>query len=321
MTICVFDPGIEDNQGTLSSNLGDLVIQDAVTRELRAVFGDGEPLRISTQTRISAELMRRMRACTHRFVGGTNLLASKMRQYRQWEISLVDAWRIDDAILLGVGWWDYQNNPDFYTRVVLRAALSRTAVHSVRDSYTLAKLRSIGFENVINTGCPTMWPLADLNPHAIPIEKADIALLMLTDYRPEPELDRRLFELLRASYSRVYFWPQGRADLEYVRGLGLDCEMLDHSLPALDDFLRTSIGVDYVGTRLHGGVHCLLAGRRSLVLEVDNRAREIARDTGLPTTPRNDFDAIRQWIAGPTQVAITMNTGAIAAWRRQFAGG
>jgi polysaccharide pyruvyl transferase WcaK-like protein len=319
--ICIFDPGIENNQGSLSSNLGDLVIQDAVTRELGALFGGASLLRISTQVAMQGDELRAALACDHRFVGGTNLLSSRMRQYRQWEISLMDAWRINDAVLLGVGWWGYQENPDFYTKLVLRSALSKSGLHSVRDGYSLEKLRAAGFQNVINTGCPTMWPLAELDPATIPSTKSDAVLMMLTDYRTEPELDRRLFELLRKKYGTVYLWPQGRADVEYVRTLALPVTMLGHSLTALDDLLRSAPSLDYVGTRLHGGVHCLLAHRRALVLEVDNRAREIARDTGLPTAARSDFEGIERWIDGPTTLNLKMNVAAIAEWRSQWSRG
>jgi len=318
MKLCLFDPGIEDNQGTPSSNLGDLIIQAAVNRELRRSFGTVEPLRISTQTRMVTELMNRVRLSDHLFVGGTNLLSAKMREYKQWQITMADAWRIGRAVLLGVGWWQYQAATDWFTRLVLCGALSWKMQHSVRDEYTLKRLNAIGFKNVINTGCPTMWPLLDFDFTKMPATKADTALLMLTDYAPNPELDTKLYKVIKANYHTVFFWPQGRRDLEYVKDLNFQVSALEHSFNALNEFLQSGPRFDYIGTRLHGGVHCLLTGKRSLVIEVDNRAKEIACDTGLPTAARNDLEAVRRWIAGPVRFSIKMNRSAIDRWRAQF---
>ncbi len=73
---------------------------------------------------------------------------------------------------------------------------------------------------------------------------------------------------------------------------------LEHTFDSLKKFLASGTPVDYIGTRLHGGVFCLLRGKRSLIVEVDNRATEIARDTGLPTVKRVDLETLRRWIAG-----------------------
>ena len=44
--------------------------------------------------------------------------------------------------------------------------------------------------------------------------------------------------------------------------------------------------VDYVGTRLHGGIHALNYGIRTIIVSVDNRAAEMGRDLGLPILER-----------------------------------
>jgi polysaccharide pyruvyl transferase WcaK-like protein len=196
--------------------------------------------------------------------------------------------------------------------------LSSRALHSVRDSYTEEKLRSIGITNVINTGCPTMWPLARQKPEDIPCQKANTALLMLTDYYSRPELDSKLVDLVLEEYEKVYYWPQGRYDLELPSQKDRPLIRLEPTVEALDEFLQSYGAFDYIGTRLHGGIMCLLARKRSLILEVDNRAREIARDTGLPTTARDNYDYIAHWISNPTPVKITINEAAICRWRSQF---
>ena len=314
----LFDPGIEDHRATPSSNLGDLIIQEAVDRELRALFGRPPEVRVTTQARLGPEHHRALRRCDWLFVGGTNLLSSQVGQYRQWQIGLPDALRIRRAILLGVGWWQYQDDADFASRCLWKSALSFRHLHSVRDAYTEHKLKAMGLRNVINTGCPTMWPLAAFDFGHHPHAKADTVLLMLTDYLPAPEHDRALALLLARHYREVVFWPQGRRDLEYMRELQIPVTPLEHSFAALNEFLQSPRVFDYVGTRLHGGVRCLLANRRSLIVGIDNRAAEIARDTGLAVVPRGDLAAIERWIPGSPPPAIRLNVRAIEQWRAQF---
>ncbi|PSB20319.1 hypothetical protein C7B65_07685 [Phormidesmis priestleyi ULC007] len=78
------------------------------------------------------------------------------------------------------------------------------------------------------------------------------------------------------------------------------------------------VSFDYIGIWLHGGVKCLLNRHRSLVIVVDNRAAEIAKDTNLPTVARDDFEQITHWIETPTPTQITLNLDAIEQWRSQF---
>ena len=44
--------------------------------------------------------------------------------------------RLRDLILLAVGWWQYQDGINDYTRLLLGRILHRTRLHSVRDAYT-----------------------------------------------------------------------------------------------------------------------------------------------------------------------------------------
>ena len=321
MNICLFNPGIEDNRGTPSSNLGDLIIEKAVRRELAGFSGGARIFSISTQAYPKPKQLSRILRSRLHLVGGTNLLSSNMDTYNQWKFTPFQAGLIRNSVLLGVGWWQYQDEPNTYTRRLLHRCLSNEWLHSVRDEYTFRKLRAIGIENVVNTGCPTMWPLADFSPADYPREKADSVLLMLTDYVSlyvRPEWDVALVELLLSKYKTVYYWPQGRQDLGLVSQWGDRLKILNHNVASLFRLIEGSEPLDYVGTRLHGGVACLLARRRSLILEVDNRAAEIARDTNLTTCARDDLEFISKWIDGPTDTIIRMDTHAISLWREQF---
>ncbi|MBD2230084.1 polysaccharide pyruvyl transferase family protein [Phormidium tenue] len=316
--ITVLDPGLENNRCTPSSNLGDLIIQESVKRELRNIFPISEIFSLSTQDFIEPEKIKFVRNSSHVFVGGTNLLSSKMRDYKQWKISFIDAIQIQKAVLFGVGWWQYQDKPDLYTSLLLKTALSSKYIHSVRDGYTQRKLEEIGFRNVVNTSCPTMWPLATVKPESFPVKKSENVLLTLTDYNKNPSLDKKLISLLTQKYKTVYFWPQGRGDLDYFSHLGFSVKILEHSFEALKVFLSSTLNFDYIGTRLHGGIYCLCASRRSLIIEIDNRSKELSEDTSLPTVKRNDLEYIEHWIESSFEFKVTLDLDAIKLWKSQF---
>lgn len=318
MNICLLDPGIENNSASPSSNLGDLIIQDAISREINRMFHQHNVIRFSTHIYLKKQEFKALRNCSLILVGGTNLISSNMNSYNQWKISIIDAFKIKNAILLGVGWWQYQSQPNFYTKTLLNAVLSKTAIHSVRDSYTQKQLELAGIRNVINTGCPTMWPLADIKTEEFPFSKSENVLLMLTDYNKNIELDKKLLEILFYHYNKIYFWPQGRGDKTYISELDFPVTVLDESLEALDRFINSGLSFDYIGTRLHGGIRCLCSKKRSLILEIDNRAKEIAHDTNLPTAHRADFEYINQWINGKDLTKIKLNIANIEKWKSQF---
>lgn len=318
MKICLLDPGIGTQAGTLSTNLGDLLIQRATSDVLGDLFPNSDLTRYSTQQFLTRDQLQYAARCDLTFVGGTNLLTSHMLRYRQWKLSITAARTLKNVVLLGVGWWQYQGRPDLFTRFLLKSCLSKTHLHSVRDSYTLAQLRSIGITNVINTTCPTLWPLQDIDQEDIPQTKAKNVLVLLTDYARDYECDKRLLRLLNEKYQRVFLWPQGRLDAEYVAHIGEPVQVLDHSIGAFTELLRSAVPFDYVGTRLHGGIWCLRHKRRSLILEVDNRAKEIAKDTNLPTASRGDFASIRRWIDGPSDTRLALPRDSIGRWKQQF---
>jgi polysaccharide pyruvyl transferase WcaK-like protein len=313
MTIALFDPSIA------STNLGDQIILDAVYCELTDLLPREQVITVPTQEVISPISIQRAKLATHRLVGGTNLLSARMGQYKQWQITLRQSLSLHDVTLMGVGWWQYQDEPDLYTRTILRNVLSRQKPHSVRDEYTRKKLLSIGIENVLNTGCPTMWRLTPEHCTRIPACKADAVVLTLTDYHADPVSDVRLIDSLRKHYATIYFWPQGSGDMDYFRSLQRpSIEVLQPRLAAYDELLRTAATLDFVGTRLHGGVRAMQHLRRALVLAVDNRAREISADTGLPIAARGDLLAVEKWINHPSPTAILMNWPAISEWKSQF---
>lgn len=316
--IVLWSPGIENHLGWPSANTGDLIIEESVIAELEKIFPGWSLEKVSTHMRLGGRERKLMRDADVIVVGGSNLLSSYMDGYFQWDLTMANAWAARGTVLMGAGWWRDQGVCNRYTKILLNVVLSRKLSHSVRDGQAKKQLDRIHIPKVLNTACPTMWPLAGMDTTAIRVNPGKHVLCMLTDYYKEPEVDRKILELLGQRYDKVYFWPQGREDYEYVRELQFGGEILAGNLGALDELLREEEDLDYVGTRLHGGVRCLRAGKRCLTLEVDNRAREVGLDTGLPTLERTDLEGIESWTRGSEPVRLRLPQEAIQAWKDQF---
>ena len=199
--------------------------------------------------------------------------------------------------------------------------LSRDFIHSVRDEYTAEQLRKIGFTNVINTGCPTVWKLTPEYCINLPQDKAEEVVYTLTDYHRDVEKDKMTVSCLKDSYSKVYLWLQGYEDYEYARDLGIldQVEIIDPTLKAYDEVLSRD-NVEYIGTRLHGGIRALQQGRRTMIIAVDGRAMEKKKDIALPVINRNTLDAGQLWeiIEKPRKTEIMIHLNEIREWKKQF---
>jgi hypothetical protein len=273
----------------LTDNLGDQIIMRFCEQRLRELFTDYRVLRYSTHACPPAAAEKDIRRAAYRFVCGTNLLTSHIEQHWNWTLppGVSGKWPYRNSILFGVGWHSYQDKCSEYTKLVYREILHPRYLHSVRDSYSEDKLKEAGFRNVINTGCPTMWGLTPAFCATIPEGKAKNVVATITDYRRDPERDRSMLELLLRRYDRVYLWLQGRQDAAYLAELKVSgsIQTVPRSLEAYEALL-TQGDVDYVGTRLHAGIFALNHRVRSIVIAVDNRAAEIAKDTNLTICPR-----------------------------------
>jgi hypothetical protein len=177
----------------------------------------------------------------------------------------------------------------------------------------------MGINNVLNTGCPTMWGLTEELCAKVPVKRAEDAIITVTAYSSRnPDIDRKWIDLVCSKYRKVYFWPQMYGDLAYIQSISEGrLTIVDMSLAGYDSALE-SCDVDYIGTRLHGGVRALQKGRRALIIEIDNRAKEISRDTNLPTIERDDLARLATWIDDPVPTRIKMPWDVIAEWKAQF---
>lgn len=315
--INIFDTSV----GT--QNIGDEIIVDAVTKELREIFFK-DTMFVSSPTHeiIGITTYRLVKASRASFVAGTCLLNSKPHILRRgnWKINLFDTLNFKNVILMGVGWGAYQNDPNFIAKVLYNSALSKDYIHSVRDNYTKAKLQAIGIDNVINTGCPTMWKLTENHCKEIPHSKADNVVVTLTDYNRDPVRDKKLLQILSKNYNKVYFWIQGIKDYDYFKSI-YDPSKVSIISPSLKDYdmlLESDEDLDFVGTRLHAGIRAMQKKRRSIILGIDNRALEKKKDFNLNVINRKDIDGLEDYLNSNIITEIKLDLNAIETWKNQF---
>jgi predicted SAM-dependent methyltransferase len=325
--ITVFDPALADNAGNVSTNLGDIIIKRSVDRVLTELFPSASLERISTHTPPPQELLTRALEADLNLIAGTNLLSSHIARYNQWKLFDNPLRHADppflEAVLCGVGWWQYQNKPDVVTRWFYDRVLARTGPHSLRDAYSLGHLRHCGLKDLYDTSCPTLWQL-----HGRQTARegdAKVCLLTLTDYSRSSDDDNLIRTLAHRYPEGIVFFPQGSQDLDYISSLPAyleyrnHIELLGHHSSSLEDLAERTTW-DYVGTRLHAGIWSLERGHSALILCVDNRAKEIARETGLAVVERGDMPGIERWHSGRHDGAasIALPLEAIHRWKERL---
>lgn len=311
--IVIFDTSVS------SANLGDQIIMDAVKKELNLVFPDAFFINIQTHDVIGSYSYRHLSCSEYSFVGGTNLLSSNMNSINQWKIGIMDMHFIKGVILMGVGWLEYQNAPNIYTRYLLNRVLSRNLYHAVRDTYTAEKLKHIGIKNVLVTGCPTLWNMNQSHCDNIPKEKADKVVMTLTDYRQSEKQDIELFKILKRNYEKVYLWLQGREDYKYSRNIVDDATIIiSPSLTEYDKLLDSDISIDYVGTRLHAGIRAMQHKRRTIIIGIDSRAIEKSKDFHIKVIKREDIELVESMINSKFETRLNIPFDNIEKWKKQF---
>lgn len=334
--ICKLSPKIA------TENQGDFIIDEYCNDILEEIYKESISVEISTRDKITEISKGHIASSDVSFVLGTNLLASTKKTFRQWNMTIWMAYSIlfknvrkrellnkeiiaskmnkVNIVLLGVGWWDYQDIPDRYMKKLFNIILSKNYMHSVRDSFTEQQLRSIGISNVLNTSCPTMWKLTEEHCKDIPVIKAKKVVTTLTNYRKNVKEDTKLLEILIDNYEQVYIWLQALEDLEYIHELGME-DKLTCIPPTLNhyDTLLKNKEIDYVGTRLHGGIRALNFKARTLIVAVDNRSLEISKDTNLPIIKREEvFNGLEEWIYSNNETQINLPLRNIEKWKNQF---
>ncbi len=310
------------NSSIGSLNVGDEIINDSIRRELLQLFPREQFLQLTTHDGISSVGISRANKAKYRFICGSNLIGGKMFTSRQWNVGPLDVLRLREVVTLGVGWQKYRNQTSLYSRWFYQALFSKQYQHSVRDNYTRLRLAEAGVKNVINTSCPTTWMLTEEHLAKVPEQKGDEVIFTITDWRKDHAADNHLIRTLRQHYRKLHFWVQAARDIEYMQQLSEFGDDIQVVPPRLDDFdrlLRETPSLDYVGSRLHGGIRALQHGRRTLIIGVDNRALEKKQDINLPVIDRKEQEqqlAERVAQSWATEVRIPLDR--IQEWKQQF---
>lgn len=302
-----------------SDNCGDGIIMENCMLQLSDCLDVAALRHIPTHRLPTEEEKQQLRTSGKKILCGTNILSGHMRSYGLWRLG-ADVSPYRETLLMGVGFDSRDESFDGYTRQLLRTVLSRDGYHSVRDSFSEQKLKSMGITNVLNTGCPTMWNLTPERCAAIPVGKAANVICTVTDYRRDKVNDKAMLDILLDNYEKVYLWLQGRDDLAYIQELGYQDKLIlvPSTLADYDTVLKQA-DLDYVGTRLHAGIRALSKGHRSLIISIDNRAECISADTGLPVLRREDVCiALKDRLNGNIKTIIALPWENITLWKGQF---
>ena len=188
-----------------------------------------------------------------------------------------------NSIAIGCGSDTNAKKMDLYTKSMYKKIFSKEYIHSVRDERTKRLLESIGVK-AINTGCPTLWGFTPELCKEIPRKKADKVVFTLTFYNKDLEVDQKLIDILNKNYKEIYFWVQGSEDLEYLNSFNgiKNIKIVNPTLDAYRELLEKG-DIDYVGTRLHAGIYAMKHKVRSIILAIDNRARDMSETYNINT--------------------------------------
>ncbi len=254
------------------------------------------------------------------FVGGTNVLNCDIHSYRQWDLNLHNTLRLKRLVLMGCGWWKYEDRPiTKYTKWALSQILSKDYIHSVRDSYTQHRLSEIGIKS-INTGCPTLWNITPADIEMLNLKKKQKnVVITLTDYDKNIQRDKTLIEICGKCYDTVYWFVQGVGDFDYLKSMctDVDLEIIYPEISKYNEVLKSG-ECDYIGTRLHAGIRALQLGARSFIIAIDNRSTEMAKDFGLPIVAEDKILELEDIVNSNYNLSLNIPYDNINEWKAQF---
>lgn len=311
-----------------SLNVGDQIINNSFDKNLKDIYGNGFVVRYATHIPTSHfyqnnkfnRFYRYVKSCTAKFIVGTNILSNNMFEpWPNWNVNIFNCKPYKNSILVGCGYAANSDNINTYTRLLYSKILSKDAIHSVRDERTKRILNKLGYK-AINTGCVTMWGLTKEHCKKIPEKKHKNVIFTLTDYKKDIEYDQCLINILNKNYEKVYYWVQGSGDLEYFKTLK-NTEKIIMVNPNLEDYKSILVenDVDYIGTRLHAGIYAMQNFVRSIILIVDNRARDMKETYNLPAIERNKIkEDLQEMLTSDYETRINIDEKKIEEWKKQF---
>lgn len=281
-----------------SDNIGDEIIVDHLKAQLFQNFPDAYFTSSSSHDGLGAFGRKLAAKADLVFLLGTNALHPEYRFLGGglWPLRPKDVSALENKVILfGVGAIkDFQSIQPMQKRL-LRRVLRSEATHFVRDNTALKLVEQCGLK-VVNGSCPTLWSLA--TPMRFAPNDVDSAVFSLTYYRKKA-VDAQFVAYMQKRYKKLHFWAQQIEDIDYLHSFPdtLSIPILPPNLRAYDAFLKAE-ECDVIGSRLHGGIRALHAGRRSVIIAVDNRARDIGRETSLPVIAQGEDMSVLEEMLG-----------------------
>lgn len=321
INISVFDT----SQGT--QNLGDYIIMDSINREMKYLFDGNFVTRYSTHTPIAhlyqnfrkGMVLRVLEKSKYKFIGGTNIFKNSLLRFNpDWNINIFNIKFYKDSIAIGCGSALNTRRMNLYTKFLYKRILNKKYIHSTRDERTKKMLESLGFK-AINTGCATMWCLNEKHCKKIPKNKSHSVVFTLTDYLKDKEKDQILIDILVKNYDNIYYWPQGAEDFEYYKEFKNINKIIiiNPNILSFKEILKEDI--DYVGTRLHAGIYALQHCKRSIIISIDERARDIDKNYNLNCIDREMIEQeLEKKINSSFETKIKIDEEKINQWKKQF---
>lgn len=309
-----------------SLNKGDDIIMECVHKELGFILKGNFEINLPThippfhsyQVWRNSNRVKTYRNAKYKFVGGTNLLvADLLTHFPQWNINIFNYSALKDCILTGVG-VGADENINRYTSHIYKKMLNKDYYHSCRDERSKLFVEHLGLK-ALNTGCVTMWMLTPDFCAQIPTKKSDNVVFTLTALPKIDVKDQVLIDTLNKNYKNVYFWPQGINDYSYLHRFdNIDnIKIIESTKDAYHSLLMTN-NIEYVGTRLHGGVYAMRHKKRAVIIAIDERAREINKCNNLNCIEKDDITILENMISSEFSTDIVMPYDAIDKWKEQF---
>ena len=321
--VVVFDTAI----GT--SNLGDEIILQCLEEEMSFLLEDSFIMRFGTHIKnlplrrflFGSGKIRFAYNADFKIVMGTNLLSRDIKKTQlQWPVGSLDSWLYDNCIMAGVGTTLSEGETTAYTRKIYERILRKDFYHSVRDEESKRLLEDMDFK-VLNTGCPTLWKLTPDFCREIPTGKAERVIFSLSGYgeQKDKKMDQLMLDVLRAEYGELIFWCQTSRDEGYLDSFaGTKNIKRVYSLNKFKEILQEG-NIDYVGTRLHGGVFAMQNKVRSIVISIDHRARGFHDTNNLCICERQDIpEKLSKMINSEIVTDIKLRQDDIDRFKAQF---
>lgn len=312
-----------------TSNRGDDIIFNSSEKYLENILNSGYTLYFGTHVKnIGLYNMNNLKVqfakeADYKFILGTNLLtANVLRSMGQWQIGRLDRRIYKDSILMGVGTTMNHKKMTYYTKRMYEQILRKDIAHSVRDEESKELLSVIKGIDVINTGCPTLWNLTPKVCAKIPVNKMPNVILTVSGHPKlrNQEKDQLLLEIIEKNYDKIYLWVQTSEDEKYYRILNRKKEAtMIYSFNEYQAICKNG-KVDYVGTRLHGGIYAMQCGVRAIIVEIDHRAEGVREANNINTIKRNElsFDTLENMIYSTLRTEIHLREKEIKEWTSQF---